>query len=74
MPLPMIGTWTVAVNAVRPFTIHGDAYFELHVTHEQDGSDHLVRVPQHALAGPVLPGTRVTLTFLMGQVTEVRPA
>jgi hypothetical protein len=70
----MIGTWTVAVNAVRPFTIHGDAYFELHVTHEQDGSDHLVRVPHHALSGPVSPGARVTLTFLMGQVTEVRGA
>ena len=73
MAVPMIGSWTVAVNAARPFTIHGDVYVELHVTHEQDGSDHLVRVPAHAMSGAVVAGTRVTMTFLMGQVTEVRP-
>ena len=74
MSPPMIGTWTVLVNAVRPFTIHGDAYLELHVTNEQDRSDHLLRVPQHAVGGAVTVGARVTMTFLMGQVTEVRPA
>ena len=73
MALPMIGSWTVVVNAARPFTIHGDAYLELHVTHEQDGSDHLVRVPEHAISGTVRVGVRATMTFLMGQVTEVRP-
>ncbi len=74
MSLPMIGTWTVVVNAVRPFTIHGDAYLELHVSHLQDGTEHIVRVPQHAAASPPAAGARVTLTFLMGQVTEVRAA
>ncbi len=74
MPLPMIGTWTVVVNAVRPFAIHGDAYLELHVSHLQDGSSHVVRVPQHAAVSPLAAGERVSLTFLMGQVTEVRTA
>ena len=72
MPLPMIGNWTVTVNDLRPFTIHGDEYFEMHVTHAADNSDHLVRVPRHAALTPVVAGTRVVLTFLMGQVTEVR--
>ncbi|HEX8915703.1 MAG TPA: hypothetical protein VF796_25340 [Humisphaera sp.] len=71
MPLPMIGTWTVTVNAAKPFAIHGDAYLELHVTRADDGSDHVVRVAEHALRGPVTPGGRATLTFLMGQVTEL---
>jgi hypothetical protein len=71
MPLPMIGTWVVTVNAVRPFDIHGDRYLELHVTRADDPSDHLVRVPQHAVKADLAPGRRVTLTFLMGQVTEV---
>ncbi|MDB5296298.1 MAG: hypothetical protein JWO31_2281 [Phycisphaerales bacterium] len=74
MSMPMVGSWVVVVNAVRPFAIHGDGYLELHVTNEADGSQHLVRVPGHATAGPVAAGDRVTLTFLMGQVTEVRPA
>jgi len=74
MPLPMIGTWTVTVNESRPFTIHGDEYLELHVTHAEDASHHLVRVPRHAATMPVPIGGRVVLTFLMGQVTEVRPA
>lgn len=74
MPLPMIGTWTVVVNGARPFAIHGDAYFEVHVTHLEDRTDHLVRVPAHAVAGTLEPGTRATLTFLMGQVTEIRAA
>src|SRR4051794_27158048 len=31
MQPPMIGNWLVRVNAVRPFTIHGDLYYELHI-------------------------------------------
>ena len=72
MPLPMIGTWNVIVNGARPFAIHGDSYFEVHVTHVDDRTDHLVRVPAHAISQSLEPGSRVTLTFLMGQVTEVR--
>lgn len=72
LPLPMIGTCAVVVNAVRPFAIHGDAYLEMHVTLDDGGSDHLVRVPQHAVASVPVAGSRATLTFLMGQVTEVR--
>lgn len=72
MPLPMIGTWNVIVNTARPFSIHGDAYFEVHVTNVADQTDHLVRIPAHAIGGTPEPGSLATLTFLMGQVTEVR--
>lgn len=72
MALPMVGSWTVTVNAARPFTIHGDLYFELHVSRSDDASDHLLRVPQHAIKGDLTPGAHATLTFLMGQVTELR--
>jgi hypothetical protein len=71
MALPMIGSWTVRVNDARPFTIHGDEYVELHVTRLEDRTDHLVRVPRHALRSAAPPGSSVALTFLMGQVTEV---
>ena len=71
MSLPMIGTWKVTVNGARPFNIHGDQYFEVHVTNVDDRTDHLVRVPAHAVSAPLEPGSRATLTFLMGQVTEV---
>ncbi|QOV91459.1 hypothetical protein [Humisphaera borealis] len=71
MQLPMIGTWKVTVNGARPFTIHGDQYFEVHMTHVEDRSDHLVRVPVHAVKSPLEPGKLATVTFLMGQVTEV---
>ena len=70
MQLPMIGTWTVRVNEVRPFAIHGDLYAELHITRLEDQTDHLVRVPQHALKGDILLGKTAAITFLMGQVTE----
>lgn len=71
MALPMIGTWKVVVNGARPFNIHGDNYLEMHVTNVDDRTDHLVRVPSHAVKTALEPGTRATLTFLMGQVTEV---
>jgi hypothetical protein len=28
---PIVGSWPVDVKAVRPFRVHGDLYFELHV-------------------------------------------
>jgi hypothetical protein len=69
---PMVGTWTVEVKAVKPFTIHGDLYYELHVTRdEQPGQVLGLRIPQHvaAVREPQL-GDRLVLTFLMGQVTK----
>lgn len=72
MPTPMVGTWAVTVNAARPFTIHGDQYLELHVTKADDATNHLVRVPIHAVRCDPAAGTRATLTFLMGQVTDVQ--
>jgi hypothetical protein len=69
----MTGSWTVDVNAVRPFTIHGDLYWELHVK-KFDGppEELLLRVPQHAARVEPAPGQRVSVTFLMGQVTSVQ--
>ena len=69
---PMIGSWSVLVHAVRPFTIHGDLYYELHVTRlDEDQSQGLaIRVPQHAIAPAPQSGERLSLTFLMGQVTS----
>ena len=67
----MIGSWPVLVHAVRPFSIHGNLYFELHVTRlDEDQTQALaIRVPQHAVAPPPQVGERLSLTFLMGQVT-----
>ena len=74
MNAPMVGSWRVEVRAVRPFTIHGDLYFELHVvrTDEPGGQVLALRVPQHATPGVVQPGDELEVTFLMGQVTSAR--
>ncbi len=77
MTAPMVGSWRVDVQAVRPFTIHGDLYYELHVvrTDEPAGDQVLaLRVPQHATAGVPRPGDRLDVTFLMEQVTAARHA
>jgi hypothetical protein len=69
----MIGPWCVEVRAVRPFTIHGDVYCELHVLADDDPTQiTAVRVPQHAVDAQPEPGDRLTLTFLMGQVTGAK--
>ena len=67
----MIGQWDVTVLAARPFEIHSDRYLELAV--RNDSGDAVVRVPEHAWTRPPQAGTRVRLTFLMGQVTKVEP-
>jgi hypothetical protein len=71
----MLGSWSVEVRGVRPFTIHGDLYYELHVVRTEEGSGQLLalRVPQHAVQGEPAPGQRLTVTFLMGQVTAAKP-
>jgi hypothetical protein len=70
----MIGDWTVRVEAVRPFAIHGDLYYELHVQATGDASGVLttIRVPQHAATEEPTAGQTLTITFLMGQVTSVK--
>jgi hypothetical protein len=71
MQPPMVGSWSVLVHSVRPFTIHGDLYYELTVQREGDASTAVIlRVPQHATAGEPIAGERLTVTFLMGQVTR----
>jgi hypothetical protein len=68
----MVGSWTVRVDGVRPFTIHGDVYYELVGVRVDDGSTLSLRVPQHAASEPLAAGQELSVTFLMGQVTEVR--
>jgi hypothetical protein len=68
---PMFGNWTVVVHAVKPFSIHGDLYFELTISRvDEPGNAMLaVRLAQHAVRATPTVGDRMTLTFLMGQVT-----
>ena len=71
---PMVGSWSVEVKAVKPFTIHGDLYYELHVMRLDGAAGELlaIRVPQHAVAQPPETGQRLAVTFLMGQVTGAK--
>lgn len=75
MQPPMVGSWTVRVMAVRPFTIHGDLYFELQVVRTDEAGDaaFALRVPRHATGDEPLAGQTLTITFLMGQVTSATP-
>jgi hypothetical protein len=75
MNAPMVGSWSVEVKAAKPFTIHGDLYYELHVTRIDDATSQVmaIRVPQHAVTGEPKAGDKLTLTFLMGQVTSAKP-
>ena len=68
----MVGSWSVDVKAVKPFTIHGDLYYELHVIRLNDPSNEMlaIRIPQHAVAGVPKEGDKLSVTFLMGQVTS----
>ena len=75
MNAPMFGTWSVEVKEVRPFAIHGDQYFELHVKCAESSEESLVslKVPQHALKGQMpQEGDRLNVSFLAGQVTSVK--
>jgi hypothetical protein len=74
MNTPMVGSWSVEVKDVRPFTIHGDLYYELDVVQLDDrgGTVLAVRVPQHAVSGVPKPGDKLAISFLMGQVTAAR--
>ena len=75
MQTPMVGSWSVEVKAVKPFTIHGDLYYELHVVRLDDPVNQLlaIRVPQHAITRPPEAGQQLSITFLMGQVTGAKP-
>lgn len=74
MQWPMTGSWRVRVHAVRPFTIHGDLYYEVHVTRLDADPDRVfgLRLPEHAVAAPPAAGQAMELSFLMGQVTAGR--
>jgi len=78
MNVPMVGSWSVAVREVRPFTIHGDLYYELHALRTDEPADSetsslfALRVPQHASQFVPQAGDHLVVTFLMGQVTAVK--
>ena len=74
MNAPMVGSWSVEVNRVNPFAIHGDQYYELLITRLDDPTAAVlaVRVPQHAVSAVPQPGDRLEISFLMGQVTTVK--
>ena len=74
MQAPMVGTWDVQLHQVRPFTIHGDLYYEVHVTRRDDPVPQMValRIPQHVLPQTPLPNEAYRITFLMGQVTAAQ--
>ena len=72
MQFPMTGSWPIEVKAVRPFTIHGDLYWELQASRVDDpGAHFLLRVPQHAAKSEPAVGQKLSVAFLMGQVTAV---
>jgi hypothetical protein len=75
MQPPMIGSWTVQVKAVRPFSIHGDLYYEITAVRANDAQSQslTIRLPQHATAGEPQVGQTLLVKFLMGQVTEAKP-
>ncbi len=69
----MTGSWVVRVTDVRPFTIHGDVYYEVHADRLDDDSNSamILRVPEHASKSVPAVGQTVTAQFLMGQVTAL---
>jgi hypothetical protein len=77
MNAPMMGSWQVHVHAVHPFAIHGDRYYELQVLRTDDesvaGQLISLKVPEHALPGVPERGQRLSISFLMGQVTRAEP-
>lgn len=73
-PFPLAGSWTVDVDAARPFTIHGDVYYDLSGTRVDDpaaAGPVVLRVAAHAVPTGTPTAGRLRVTFLMGQVTAV---
>ena len=70
MTPPPFGSWNVLVRAARVYSIHGDLYYELHVNPDPSPAEIVVlRVPEHVLKPMPQAGQRISVTFLMGQVT-----
>ncbi len=74
MNAPMVGSWSVEVKDVKPFTIHGDVYYELQIVRLDDVAMQLlvIRMPQHAVAAAPKVGDKLAVSFLMGQVTTAK--
>ena len=76
MQPPMFGSWPVVIRSARPFSIHGDLYYEMLVERTDDPASGgtLLKVPHHAVTVEPTVGANVVVTFLMGQVTGVAGA
>jgi len=73
MPLPLFGPLTVLIHTVRPYSIHGDLYYELQISPpDAPATISALRIPNHLINPPPAPGETLTLTFLMGQVTGAK--
>jgi len=74
---PMFGNWSVEVVEVRPFSIHGDSYYELHIVRVEDREGPVIalKVAPHSIKGGAMPKERdrLTVSFLAGQVTSIKP-
>ncbi len=77
MTPPMVGSWQVRIVAARPYAIHGDHYFEFAIAQLNAPAnappEAVLRAPVHAFAVPPEENQAVEITFLMGQVTAVKP-
>lgn len=52
------------VKGVRPFTIHGDIYWELQAVRvDAPAGELLLRVPQHAAKTEPVAGQRLSVSF-----------
>jgi len=74
MQPPMLGTWTIKVKSTKPYTIHGDLYYEVQAVKTDDPTETSItlRIPQHAILAAPMPSQKLTVTFLMGQVTSAQ--
>jgi hypothetical protein len=72
MQAPMAGVWHVIVRAAQAYQIHGDLYYEIAVVREDDPQQQViaVRLPQFTVGQQPQMGEKMTLTFLMGQITS----
>jgi len=71
MQVPMAGVWHVTVQAARAFSIHGDLYYEMKVVRDDDPQKVItVQLPQFTVGAQPVPGEKLVLTMLLGQITS----
>lgn len=70
------GSRHAVLHRMQPISIHGQLSYDLHYqfADEPDGPMRVARVGPEAVSPGVQAGERVTLDFLVGVVTAVRPS